>query len=176
MTNGSLMKVKVLITNFWSFWERPFYAGIYTCVCDTTVATNTAYAYSSAWFIRNWWVFFRIASVMKQMLSSEIKKLVKERVERETADLKTVISSLQVENLKLLGNVSKMEVTITTKVDDLQQYSRRSMFTHGWHWKEPKWRYQLIGPGTRWPIKYRCPTWGYWSQPPSLSTAKKTEC
>ena len=68
----------------------------------------------------------RIASVMKQMLSSEIEKLVKERVERETADLKTAISSLQAENQKLLDNVSKMEVTLATKVDDLEQYSRRS--------------------------------------------------
>ena len=69
---------------------------------------------------------FRIASVMKQMLSSENEKLVKERVERETADLKTAISSLQAENLKLIDNVSKMEVTLATKVDDLEQYSGRS--------------------------------------------------
>ena len=69
---------------------------------------------------------FRIASVMKQMLTSEIEKLVKERVERETADLKTAINSLQAENLKLIDNVSKMEVTLATKVDDLEQYSRRS--------------------------------------------------
>ena len=68
----------------------------------------------------------RIASVMKQMLSNEIEKLVKDRVERETADLKTAISSLQAENQKLLDNVSKMEVTLATKVDDLEQYSRRS--------------------------------------------------
>ena len=69
---------------------------------------------------------FQIASVMKQMLSSEIEKLVKERVERETADLKIAISSLQAENQKLLDNVSKMEVTLATKVDDSEQYSRRS--------------------------------------------------
>ena len=60
------------------------------------------------------------------MLSSEIEKLVKERVERETANLKTAISSLKAENLKLLGNVSKMEVTLATKVDDIEQYSGRS--------------------------------------------------
>ena len=40
--------------------------------------------------------------------------------------LKSAISSLQAENLKLLGNVSKMEVTLATKVDDLEQYSRCS--------------------------------------------------
>ena len=33
---------------------------------------------------------------------------------------------MQAENLKLLGNVSKMEVTLATNVDDLDQYSRGS--------------------------------------------------
>ena len=56
----------------------------------------------------------QIASVIKQMLSNEIEKLVKGRIERETADLTTAISSLQAENQKLLDNVnvSKMEVKV----------------------------------------------------------------
>ena len=64
----------------------PNFSGIHTCVCDTTVATNAACGYSSAWFIR--YLCFSDASAMKRKLSSEIEKLVKERLKRETADLK----------------------------------------------------------------------------------------
>ena len=60
------------------------------------------------------------------MLSSEIETLVKERVQRETADLKSTISSLQADNKKLTDSVSKLEVKLSSRVDDLEQYSRRS--------------------------------------------------
>ena len=68
----------------------------------------------------------RIAAVVKQMLSSEIETLVKERVQRETADLKSTISTLQADNKKLTDSVSKLEVKLSSRVDDLEQYSRRS--------------------------------------------------
>ena len=68
----------------------------------------------------------RIASVVKQMLTSEIDMLVKERVERETADMRNAISSLQADNKKLSDSVSRLEVKLSTRVDDLKQYSRRS--------------------------------------------------
>ena len=64
------------------------------------------------------------------MLNSEIERLVKERIERETVDLRSTVIALQQENAQLKedmkSSVSKPEVAMSAKIDDLERYSRRS--------------------------------------------------
>ena len=68
----------------------------------------------------------KIAMQTKQLLSQEIDKLVEEKVKVKTAELCKSVESLQSDNLNLKDNISKLEVKLTTKMGDLEQYSRRS--------------------------------------------------
>ena len=42
----------------------------------------------------------RVATLVKEMLNSENKRLVKERVERKTVDLRSTVIALQQENVQ----------------------------------------------------------------------------
>ena len=68
----------------------------------------------------------KIAMQTKQLLSQEIDKLVEEKVKIKTAELSKSVESLQSDNQKLKDSISKLEAKLTTKMDDLEQYSRRS--------------------------------------------------
>ena len=68
----------------------------------------------------------KIAMQTKQLLSQEIDKLVEEKMKVKTAELCKSVESLQSDNLKLKDSISKLEVKLTTKMGDLEQYSRRS--------------------------------------------------
>lgn len=68
----------------------------------------------------------RVAAQVKLSLNDEIERLIKERVERETSYLKNIISTLQEDNQKLKTSFNTLEVQMTAKIDDLEQYSRRS--------------------------------------------------
>ncbi|MCG8048529.1 MAG: hypothetical protein N0E48_23410, partial [Candidatus Thiodiazotropha endolucinida] len=67
----------------------------------------------------------RIATLVKQMLTEEIDRLVKEKVALETAELRNTVSTLKADNKKLADSISELEVKLSTRVDDLEQYSRR---------------------------------------------------
>ena len=67
----------------------------------------------------------RIATLVKQMLTDEIGRLVKERVEIETAELRNTVTTLQAENKKLTDAITELEVKFSTRIDDLEQYGRR---------------------------------------------------
>ena len=68
----------------------------------------------------------RIATLVKQMLTDEINRLMKDRVELETAELRNTVISLQADNKKLTDSIAELEVKLSTRVDDLEQYDRRS--------------------------------------------------
>lgn len=68
----------------------------------------------------------RVALQCKLLITSEIDKLVKEKVDIATSDLKNTVVSLKDENDKLKQSISELESKLSTKVDDLEQYSRRS--------------------------------------------------
>lgn len=68
----------------------------------------------------------RVALQCKLLITSEIDKLVKEKVDIATSDLKNTVVSLKDENDKLKQSISELETKLLTKVDDLEQYSRRS--------------------------------------------------
>ena len=68
----------------------------------------------------------RVALQCKLLISSEIDRLVKEKVEIATADLKNSVVFLKNENENLRKCMSELESKLSTKVDDLEQYSRRS--------------------------------------------------
>ena len=68
----------------------------------------------------------RIAIQCKLMLTQEIDKLVKEKVDIVTAELRNSVDALRADNIKLQNSVSELESKLTCKVDDLEQYSRRS--------------------------------------------------
>ena len=68
----------------------------------------------------------KIAMQTKLLLSQEIDKLVEEKVKVKTAELSKSVESLQSDNQKLKDSISKLETKLTTKMDDLEQYSRRS--------------------------------------------------
>ena len=68
----------------------------------------------------------RIAMQCKLMLTNEIDKLVKEKVEIETAELRKSVEALRADNIKLQIIVIELENNLTYKVDDLEQYSRQS--------------------------------------------------
>ena len=67
-----------------------------------------------------------IAIQCKLMLTQEIDKLVKEMVATVTAELRNSVDALRADNIKLQNSVSELESKLTCKVDDLEQYSRRS--------------------------------------------------
>ena len=64
----------------------------------------------------------RIAASVKSLLHDEITKIVKLKVQQETHHLNSRIADLQKENAELKSTVSGL----TTKMDELEQYSRRS--------------------------------------------------
>ena len=68
----------------------------------------------------------RIAIQTKQLLSDEIDKLVQQKVLKETADLRDRVTNLETDNKKLQESVVMLESKLSTKIDDLEQYSRRS--------------------------------------------------
>ena len=68
----------------------------------------------------------KIAVQIKQLLSDEIEKLVGEKVKTETFELSKTVESLRSDNNKLKDSITKLEAKLTTKIDDLEQYSRRS--------------------------------------------------
>ena len=59
------------------------------------------------------------------MLTDKIGRLVKERVEIETAELRNTVTTLQAENKKLTDAITELEVKFSTRIDDLEQYGRR---------------------------------------------------
>ena len=68
----------------------------------------------------------KIAVQIKQLLFDEIEKLVTEKVKTETFELSKTVESLRSDNNKLKDSITKLEAKLTTKIDDLEQYSRRS--------------------------------------------------
>ena len=62
----------------------------------------------------------------KQLLSDEIDKLVQQKVLNETADLRNRVTSLETDNKDLQESIFVLETKLSTKIDDLEQYSRRS--------------------------------------------------
>ena len=68
----------------------------------------------------------RIAIQTKQLLSDEIDKFVQQKVLKETADLRDRVTNLETDNKKLQESVVMLESKLSTKIDDLEQYSRRS--------------------------------------------------
>ncbi|MCG8047964.1 MAG: hypothetical protein N0E48_20485, partial [Candidatus Thiodiazotropha endolucinida] len=68
----------------------------------------------------------RIAQQVKQIMADEVERLVKERVEIATAELSSQVESLKDVNSRLREDLSKLESKLTTKIDDLEQYSRRA--------------------------------------------------
>ena len=68
----------------------------------------------------------RIATLVEQMLTDEINRLVKVRLELEMAELRNTVISLQADNKKLTDSIAELEVKLSTRVDDLEQYVRRS--------------------------------------------------
>ena len=68
----------------------------------------------------------RVAIQCKLLISAEVEQLVIKRVESATAEFKNKIKSLEDENNMLKCNLHEMENRIMTKIDDAEQYSRRS--------------------------------------------------
>lgn len=68
----------------------------------------------------------RIATQVKVMISEEIEKLVNEKVNQVTTDLRQSMSALREENQRLRSSIIEVEAKMSAKVDDLEQYSRRS--------------------------------------------------
>ena len=62
----------------------------------------------------------------KQLLSDEIDKLVQQKVLNETADLRNRVTSLETDNKNLQESIVVLETKLSTKIDDLEQYSCRS--------------------------------------------------
>ena len=68
----------------------------------------------------------RIAIQTKLLLAAEIDKLVQEKVLKETADLQNRVTTLETDNKNLQESITVLETTLSTRIDDLEQYSRRS--------------------------------------------------
>ena len=68
----------------------------------------------------------RVALQVKLMISDEIDRLVREKVESATYDFRNAIEALRIENKELRGNLSDMEMKLESRIDELEQYSRRS--------------------------------------------------
>ena len=62
---------------------------------------------------------------VKLMISDEIDRLVREKVESATHDFRNAIEALRIENKELRGNLSNMEMKLESRIDELEQYSRR---------------------------------------------------
>ncbi|MEW8546845.1 MAG: hypothetical protein AB2693_25300 [Candidatus Thiodiazotropha sp.] len=68
----------------------------------------------------------RIALQCTLLLSNDVDRLIKEKVDLATADLQNTVVMLKDENDKLKKCMNELETKLSTKVDDLEQYSRRS--------------------------------------------------
>ena len=68
----------------------------------------------------------RIAMQTKLLLGAEIDKLVQEKVLKETADLQSRVTTLETDNKNLQDSITVLETKLSTRIDDLEQYSRRS--------------------------------------------------
>lgn len=68
----------------------------------------------------------RIATQVKVMISEEIDRLITDKVNLVTADLRQSIDILSEENRRLRSSISDVEAKMSAKIDDLEQYSRRS--------------------------------------------------
>ena len=68
----------------------------------------------------------KIATKTRELLSAEIEKMVEEKVKVKTAELSKSVESLKSDNENLKASVTKLEAKLITKIDDLEQYSRRS--------------------------------------------------
>ena len=68
----------------------------------------------------------RIAMQTKLLLGAEIDKLVQEKVLKETADLQNRVTTLETDNKNLQDSITVLETKLSTRIDDLEQYSRRS--------------------------------------------------
>ena len=68
----------------------------------------------------------RVAIQCKLLISAEVEQLVNKRVESATAEFRDKIKALEAENNVLKDSLHEMENKIMTKIDDAEQYSRRS--------------------------------------------------
>ena len=68
----------------------------------------------------------RVAIQCKLLISAEVEQLVKKRVESATAEFRDQIKALEAENNVLKDSLHEIENKIMTKIDDAEQYSRRS--------------------------------------------------
>ena len=60
------------------------------------------------------------------MLTNEINRLVKGRVELKTAELQITVPTLQADNKKLTNSIVELKIKLSTRVDDLEHNDRRS--------------------------------------------------